>query len=244
MRRVCTVLARAGSVGVPGKNVRMLGGIPLIAHSIRHARKSEVFDTLVVSTDDPEVRRIAEDEGVDLIVSRPPEMATATAGKLPAIRHAVAEAEKSIRGRFDIVVDIQPTSPLRLPEDILAAVALLESQGTDVNVVTGCKSRKSPYFDLVEMGTDSSVRLVAQAPNPLLRRQDAPATFDLNGAVYVWWRDCLQTAEYAIAERTLLHVMPPERSVDIDTEMDFALAEVLYMRRLIGIEGMSRGVES
>lgn len=234
MRRVCTVLARAGSVGVPGKNVRLLGDMPLIVHSIRHARATGLFDALVVSTDDPEVRRITKDEGVDLIVSRPSEMATSTAGKLPAIRHAVAEAEKSIGGRFDIVVDIQPTSPLRLPEDILAAVSLLEAQSKDVNVVTGCKSHKSPYFDLVEMGTDSSVRLVARVPQPLLRRQDAPATFDLNGAVYVWWRDCLETAESAIAERTLLHLMPPERSVDIDTEMDFIIAEVLYERRLKG----------
>ena len=239
MRRVCTILARAGSVGVPGKNVRLLGGIPLIMHSIRHARATELFDTVVVSTDDPEVRRIAEDEGIDLIVSRPPDMATSTAGKLPAIRHAVAEAERAFGRQFDIVVDIQPTSPLRLPEDILAAVKLLESQGRDVNVVTGCKSHKSPYFDLVEAGTELFVRLVAPVPRALLRRQDAPATFDLNGAVYVWWRERLETVESAIAEYTLLHAMPPERSVDIDTEMDFALAEVLYERSLSGSEDVS-----
>ena len=243
MRRVCTVLARAGSVGVPGKNVRLLGGVPLIMHSIRQARATGLFDVVVVSTDDPEVRRIAEDEGVDVIVSRPPEMATSTAGKLPAIRHAVAEVEKAIGGQFDIVVDIQPTSPLRLPEDILAAVTLLESQDVDVNVVTGCKSHKSPYFDLVEVGTESFVRLVAHVPHALLRRQDAPATFDLNGAVYVWWRQRLETVESVITEYTLLHAMPPDRSVDIDTEMDFALAEVLYERRMSGADDVSRGGE-
>ena len=244
MRRVCTVLARAGSVGVPGKNVRMLGGMPLIVHSIRHARATELFDAIVVSTDDPEVRRIGEDEGVDVIVSRPSEMATSTAGKLPAIRHAVAQAELTTGEKFDIVADLQPTSPLRLPEDILAAVALLEAQRKDVNVVTGCKSQKSPYFDLVEMGTDSFVTLVAHVPHRLLRRQDAPDAFDLNGAVYVWWRDCLETAESAIRERTLLHLMPPERSVDIDTEIDFVLAEVLYARRLKGSGSAPRGGES
>jgi CMP-N,N'-diacetyllegionaminic acid synthase len=244
MRRVCTVLARAGSVGVPGKNVRLLGGVPLIVHSIRHARATGLFDAVVVSTDDPKVRQIAEDEGVDLIVSRPPGMATSTAGKLPSIRHAVAEAESATGRQFDIVVDIQPTSPLRIPEDILAAVRLLESQDRDVNVVTGCKSHKSPYFDLVEEGTESFVRPVAPVPRALLRRQDAPATFDLNGAVYVWWRERLETVESAIAEYTLLHAMPPERSVDIDTEMDFALAELLYERSLCRSEGVSCKDES
>jgi spore coat polysaccharide biosynthesis protein SpsF (cytidylyltransferase family) len=75
MRRVCTVLARAGSVGVPGKNVRLLGGVPLIVHSIRHARATGLFDAVVVSTDDPEARRIAEDAGVDLVIERPAELA-------------------------------------------------------------------------------------------------------------------------------------------------------------------------
>lgn len=244
MRRVCTILGRAGSVGVPGKNVRLLGGMPLIVHSIRHARETGLFDAVVVSTDDPEVARIAEDEAVDLIVSRPPEMATSTAGKLPAIRHAVAEAERIVGQKFDIVVDIQPTSPLRLPEDIVAAVELLESKGKHVNVVTGCKSHKSPYFDLVEAGTESFVRLVATVPRALPRRQDAPATFDLNGAVYAWWRERLEKTESAIAEYTMIHVMPPERSIDIDTEVDFALAELLYERGLSHSEDASGEGES
>ena len=142
------------------------------------------------------------------------------------------------------MVYIQPTRPLRIPEDILAAVKLLESQDRHVNVVTGCKSHKSPYFDLVEEGTESFVRQVAPVPQALLRRQDAPATFDLNGAVYVWWRERLETVESAIAECTLLHAMPPERSVDIDTEMDFAIAELLYERNLSRSEEMSRKGES
>lgn len=135
MRRICTVLARAGSTGVPGKNTRLLGGIPLVAHSIRHARATGLFETLVVSTDDPEVRRIARQEGVDLVVDRPEALASATAGKVPAIVHAVETAERDLGRRFDVVVDLDVTSPLRVPEDVLAAVELLESDPHAANVI-------------------------------------------------------------------------------------------------------------
>ena len=150
MRRVCTVLARAGSVGVPGKNVRLLGGVPLIVHSIRHARVTGLFDAVVVSTDDPEARRIAEEAGVDLVIERPAELATATAGKVAAIVHAVEVAEATLGGRFDVVVDLDVTSPLRISDDVVAAVALLESDPDAANVITAAPARRSPYFNLVE----------------------------------------------------------------------------------------------
>ena len=230
MRRVCTILARAGSVGVPGKNVRDLAGIPLVAHSIRHARSSGLFSAVVVSTDDPKVIEIAQDERVDHVVHRPKELASDTSPKLPALQHAVENAESTLGERFAVVVDLQPTSPLRVPEDIHRVVEMLESGPRSHNVVTGCRSHKSPYFDVVQSDGDEFVRLVAPPgpDGPVVRRQDAPITYDLNGSIYGWWRDALMSAREVIGPRTRLCEMPAERSVDIDSKLDFRVAEFLH----------------
>ena len=228
MRRVCTVLARAGSVGVPGKNVRLLGGVPLIVHSIRHARAAGLFDAVVVSTDDPEVRRIAEDAGVDLVIERPAELATSTAGKVAAIVHAVEVAEATLGGRFDVVVDLDATSPLRIPDDVVAAVALLESDPDAANVITAAPARRSPYFNLVERSPDGVVQLARPTNPPVLRRQDAPDCFDMNASIYVWWRAILQVGLPVVNPGTRLHVMPEERSHDIDSELDWSIVTHLH----------------
>jgi len=241
MNRVCTILARQGSVGLPGKNIRLLGGAPLVSWSIRHAHATGLFGAVVVSTDDPLVREIALAENVDLVVTRPQELATSTASKIPGIRHAVAEAEATMGQTFDVVVDLQPTSPLRNHEDIHGAVQLLESEPRDVNVVTGCQSHKSPYFDIVEQGDQGFIALVAGAERRIVRRQDAPITYDLNGAVYVWWREHIENVESAISARTRLFLMPGERSVDIDSVLDFHFAEFLWERRDAASRDSSEG---
>ncbi len=228
MRRVCTVLARAGSVGVPGKNTRLLGGVPLTAHSIRHARVTGLFDAVIVSTDDPDVRRIAEAEQVDLVVTRPDELATSAAGKVPAIAHAVRVAEAELGRVFDVVVDLDVSSPLRNPDDIVAAVAVLESDSEATNVITAAAARRSPYFNLVERVPDGTVRLVRPSEPPILRRQDAPECFDMNASIYVWWRATLSAELPIVNPGTRLHVMPEERSHDVDSELDWTIVNFLY----------------
>jgi len=228
MRRVCTVLARAGSAGVPGKNIRLLGGVPLVAHSIRHARATGLFETLVVSSDDPEVRRIARDEDVDLVVDRPKALASATAGKVPAIVHAVEAAERELGRMFNIVVDLDVTSPLRVPEDVVAAVELLESDPDAANVITAAPARRSPYFNLIEQDEGGGVRLVRRLDPPIVRRQDAPACFDMNASVYVWKRAALSPDLPVVNDRTRLLVMPEERSHDVDSELDWSVVAHLY----------------
>ena len=232
MRRICTVLARAGSAGVPGKNTRLLGGVPLVAHSIRHARATGLFETIVVSTDDPEVRRIAAEEAVDLIVARPDELASATAGKVPAIVHAVEVTEAELGVRFGLVVDLDVTSPLRVPEDVAAAVALLEGDPVASNVITAAPARRSPYFNLVERGPDGGVSLVRRSDPPPLRRQDAPECFDMNASIYVWRRATLSPDLPVVNAGTRLHVMPEERSHDVDSELDWSIVTHLYALRL------------
>jgi CMP-N,N'-diacetyllegionaminic acid synthase len=184
-----------------------------------------------VSTDDPEVRRIAKDEQVDLVVARPSELATASAGKVPAIVHAVETAETELGRGFDVVVDLDVTSPLRTPEDILAAVALLEADPAAANVITAAPARRSPYFNLVERAPDGSIRLVRPSDPPILRRQDAPECFDMNASIYVWWRATLSADLPVVNPGTRLHVMPEERSHDVDSELDWSIVTHLHALR-------------
>jgi CMP-N,N'-diacetyllegionaminic acid synthase len=228
--RLCTICARGGSKGVPGKNTRELHGRPLVAHTILQARACGAFDTIAVSSDDEEVLRIGRELDVDVLVRRPEELASDVAGKPPAIAHAVHTAEAETGHRYDTLVDLDVTSPLRLPEDITAAVALLEASDA-VNVISAAPARRSPYFNLVEVDTDGFVQLSKPLPGGVGRRQDAPRTYDMNASIYVWRRDAFLAEPKVFYERTLLYEMPEERSVDVDSELDWLIVEHLFARR-------------
>jgi len=230
LRRICTVLARGGSKGLPGKNLRPLAGKPLIAHSIEQARAAGLFDAIAVSSDSLAILKVAEECGAHFAVRRPAAMATDTAAKLPAVQHCVAEVERLSGTIFDVVVDLDPTSPLRAPQDIVGAVRLMEERRVK-SVITGAVARKSPYFNLVERGEDGLVRLCKTLPAAVHRRQDGPACFDMNAAVYVWPRDVLMADARVFYDDTLLYEMPPERSHDIDSALDFEFVEFLMRRR-------------
>ena len=233
MSRICTVCARGDSKGVRNKNIRELAGKPLIAHSLGQARSSGLFELIAVSSDSPEILGIARSHGADLVVARPPELATDTAAKLPAIRHCVEQAETFAGKRFNVVVDLDATSPLRIPEDIRGAVELLETRDVS-NVITAAPARRSPYFNLVELREDGVVQLSKPLASAILRRQDSPPCFDMNASIYVWRRDALFDHPTVFAADTRLFVMPEERSIDVDSELDFEIVEHLMRKRAAG----------
>jgi len=226
MRRLCTICARGGSKGVKGKNVRLLCGKPLLAYSIEQARASGLFDCIAVSSDSDEILSVARQWGCNYMIKRPEELATDTAAKLPVIRHCVAEVERLAALSFDTLVDLDATAPLRTPEDICGAVALLEKSGTE-NVITGMPARRSPYFNLVELDEKQVVHLSKPLQFGVVRRQDAPQCFDMNASVYVWRRATLFDCATLFNPNTRLFVMPEERSIDIDSELDFKFVAFL-----------------
>jgi N-acylneuraminate cytidylyltransferase/CMP-N,N'-diacetyllegionaminic acid synthase len=230
MKRLCTVCARGGSKGVTGKNLRLLRGRPLLAFSLEQARASGLFDVIAVSSDAPAILAAARQFGADLTIVRPAELASDTAAKVPAIRHAVMAAEAHAQQRYDTLVDLDATAPLRTAEDIRAAVALLEQQGCR-SLITGTPARHSPYFNMVERRADGSVALCKSTEPPIVRRQDAPACFDMNASIYVWRRDAFLADPRVFYDDTLLYEMPAERSVDLDSELDLALIELIMQRR-------------
>lgn len=229
MKRICTICARGGSKGVKGKNLRTIGGLPLIAHSLRQARSSELFEIIAVSSDSAEILETAHAHGATHLVERPPGMATDTAAKLPVIRHCVEQAEAQTQLRFDTCVDLDATSPLRSMQDIREAVRLLEDNQAP-NVITAMPARRSPYFNMIELHEDGSVGLSKPVDKPFVRRQDAPKCFDMNASIYVWARETLMSQTGLFNRGTRLYVMPEERSIDIDSELDFLFVDFLLKR--------------
>ena len=231
MTLLCTICARGGSKGVVGKNARDLLGRPVLAWSIAQARETGLFDAIAFSSDSDALLDAALKAGADIAVRRPDEMATDTAPKLPAIRHCLEQAIAQTGKTPDIFVDLDVTSPLRLASDITGAVALLRESGCR-NVITGAPARRSPYFNLVEQRTDGSVGLSKSAEPPITRRQDAPRCFDMNASIYVWRVASFLERPAVFYPDTRLFEMPEERSIDIDSDLDFALVELLLRQRL------------
>ncbi len=231
MIRICSICARGGSKGVKNKNLRELLGKPLIAHSILQAKKSNLFDIIAVSSDSDDILQIANNYGVDYVVKRPDEMATDNAAKLPVIQHCVEQVEQLSGLKFDTIVDIDATSPLRIIEDFENAISLFEKHDTATNLITASPARRSPYFNLVEESKDGYVNLSKPLEKAIIRRQDAPKAYDMNASIYVWRRKAFFEAQSVFMENTILYVMPEERSQDIDSELDFEIVQYLAKKR-------------
>jgi CMP-N,N'-diacetyllegionaminic acid synthase len=222
MKTIATICARGGSVGVPGKNIKNLHGKPLIAHTIEQALSVKAIDAVYVSTDSPEIAEVARKYGAFVPYLRPAELATSNAAKVPVIQHLCDWVSQN-HGGFDRVVDLDPTSPLRTLADIEACLALLDSD-TDA-VITAFESEKNPYFNMVERKPDGNIGLVCSPAGLVVARQQAPHVYSMNASIYVWHRHTVSKGLWN--GRLKLHVMPRERSIDIDSPLDFAIVEML-----------------
>lgn len=230
MKKLCTICARGGSQGVKNKNIRIVAGKPLIAHTILQAQQSNIFDAIAVSSDSDEILAIAKEYSVDCLIERPAELATSHAAKLPVIQHAHTEAERQLNQIYDINVDLDTTSPLRTADDIINTVAVLKDR-TVTNVITGAPARRSPYFNLVELDDNGIAHLSKGEALKIIRRQDAPKAYDMNASIYVWWRDVLLNEDTLFLSGTHLYEMPEERSIDIDSPLDFDIVSYLMERK-------------
>lgn len=215
--------ARGGSKGVPRKNIRLIAGKPLIAWTIQEALKSRYIDRLIVSTDDHEIAEIARKLGCEVPFIRPAELSKDETPGIAPVLHAI----KTIPG-YDFVVLLQPTSPLRRHADIDCCIELCQSKKADT-CVSVCEPDKSPYwmFTINDLGRMERLPDSGQAA---ARRQDLPAVYALNGAVYVADIKTLSLTESLLTTNTVPYVMSKTTSIDIDTETDLAIATFLLER--------------
>jgi N-acylneuraminate cytidylyltransferase/CMP-N,N'-diacetyllegionaminic acid synthase len=236
MTLICTICARGGSKGLPGKNMRMIAGKPLIQWTIEEAQAAAIFDAIAVSSDDAATLEWADGHGCSGI-SRPAEMATDEAPKMGAIQHAAQTMEGFGWPPFDTIVDLDVSCPLRIPGDIILAVGMCEAKGPR-NVLSVSPARRSPYYNIVEMRGGKpeivSTKWGNSAPIPVTRRQDAPETYDCNGSILVWQRVGFFEAKDELTKGAEIYVMPRERAWDIDDELDFKIVEMLLKERAGG----------
>ena len=223
---LCTICARGGSKGVKNKNIKELNGKPLIAYTIEQAKDSNLFEHIVISTDSETIANIAKEYGAEIFFKRSFEMASDTAGKLDVIKDAFVRSEEYYNKTFDYLIDLDATAPLRSVEDIINSFNQFKENEND-NLITAMPSRRSPYINLVEQDKDGKVYLSKKLDNSIVRRQDAPKSYDMNASIYIWKRDIILNKNSLFLEKTGLYVMPEERSIDIDNELDFKFVEFL-----------------
>lgn len=221
------VFARGGSKGLPGKNIRPLGGVPLIGRSIQVARQVSRVQGVFVSTDDPDIARVAREFGAE-VIDRPARLATDDAPEWQAWKHAVHWVQ-SQRGPFDAFLSLPATSPLRAAQDVERCLDALTAAVDAVVCVT--PAARSPYFNMVRRGADGAVEVLLRSD--AVRRQDAGRdVFDLTTVAYATRPEFILSHPGLFAGRVTSVVVPRERAVDIDDAFDFAVAEAILGRDL------------
>jgi len=224
MEILAIIPARGGSKGLPRKNIRILRGKPLIAYSIEAALKSRYINRILVSTEDGEIAKISRRYGV-AVINRPEKLARDNSSVIDTVKHSLESLEKKGNYIPDIVVMLQPTSPLRTTRDIDNAIRLFSKKNCD-SVVSVCQLGHSPLWSVViKSGYLKPFFNWHHLSNK--RRQDLPKIYTINGAIYITTIKKLYKYNGFFNNKTIPYVMPPERSVDIDEEVDFKLAQLL-----------------
>ncbi len=221
MTYLAFIPARAGSKGIPHKNIRPLGGKPLIAWSIEQALAARRVDRVLVSTDGAEIALAAREHGAEVPFLRPPEISTDTASTEIAMLHAIGELENS-GYRPDFVVLLQPTSPIRFPGRIDAAITYLEEHGAD-SLVSTCE-----IHPFLWKNPENAMPCYDVQRRP--RRQDVPASerlYEENGSIYITRTDVLLRDSCRLGGKIVSFEMSAAESIDIDTAHDFALANAI-----------------
>ncbi|OAJ71043.1 acylneuraminate cytidylyltransferase [Methylobacillus sp. MM3] len=231
MNIVALICARGGSKGLPGKNIRPLAGMPLIAWSIRQAQAVPRISRVIVSTDSEEIAAVARKAGAEVPFMRPVELAQDNSPERSVWRHAL-EYLKANEGAYpDVLLVVPATAPLRLPEDLERCLDEF-AQGDVDTVITVAEPHRNPYFNMVKARADGGVELVIPPGDGILtRRQDAPDVYDMTTVAYVTAPDFVMRADTIFAGRVRAVRIPVERAVDIDTLMDFRVAECLLQYR-------------
>ncbi|WP_046216413.1 acylneuraminate cytidylyltransferase family protein [Paenibacillus wulumuqiensis] len=217
--------ARGGSKGLPGKNVAMLGGKPMIQHTIEAALNSECVAEVVVSTDSTKIAEVSLHAGAAVPFIRPAELATDEAKSIDVLIHAVHYYEQEQQRSFEYIMLLQPTSPLRTTKDIEQAFSIFQNHQAD-SLQSVTSSHTHPY--LLRTFTNEQLKPYLKEESSHLRRQELQDIYVLNGAIYIMNRSLLMDRYRIVGEHNCGYVMPKERSIDIDNELDLKFAQLIW----------------
>ncbi len=226
MKAIAFIFARGGSKGLPGKNIRPLGGKPLIAWSIEHALAVKRIERVIVSTDSEEIAAVARRYGAEVPFIRPVELARDDSPEWLAWRHALNYLSETAGALPEVMVSVPTTAPLRLPLDIDNCLDEYKKGDADI-VITVTDAHRSPYFNMVKTNADGTVGLVNPLQSAIARRQDAPVVYDMTTVCYVANSEFVMSHNATFEGRVKAVQVPVERAIDIDTLLDFQIAESL-----------------
>ena len=230
MKPICFIGARGGSKGVPGKNVRLLAGKPLISYTIKSSIKSKIFQSIIVSTEDNEIARIAKKYGAEVPFIRPKELATDNAGMDDVIIHGIKKL-RSLGYKFNILVNRDCTVPFIRNIDVAGSIKLLKKKKC-YGVYGVYKQHHNPYFNMMEPNSSGFLRFSKSLGKKIKSRQDAPMVYQLNGLFTVYVDKLLKHGKLYMT-KILPYEMPPETGLMIDTEFEFQIAEMIAQKKII-----------
>ena len=224
MKVLAIIPARMSSSRFPGKPLKKINGTPMVEIIYKSVMKNKSLSKVVVATCDKIIFNFIKSINGEVVM---------TSKKHTRASDRTAEAllkcEKKFKKKFDVIVDLDVTSPLRSVDDINNAVNLLNEQNAS-NVITGVPARRSPYFNMVELDNNGIARLSKPPKDKFFRRQDSPQCYDMNASIYVWNRKCLLESDSIWNEQTRLYLMS-EEVMDIDSLVDFEIVELLMNRK-------------
>lgn len=227
MKVVAFIFARGGSKGLPGKNIKKFAGKPLITWAIEHAKSVPAIQRVIVSTDCSEIAKVALQSGAEVPFMRPDDLSQDDSAEWLAWQHAIKYLMHQENYDFEVMVSVPVTAPLRIPSDISQCLDQYEEKKSDA-VITVTDAYRNPYFNMVTKTTCGFAKLAAETNTNIFRRQDAPEVFDMTTVCYVAnTRFVLENSRIFDGSVSFVKI-PIERSIDIDTELDFKIAEFLY----------------
>jgi CMP-N,N'-diacetyllegionaminic acid synthase len=239
MNFLITICARSGSKGIPGKNIKDLNGLPLIAYSINLAKKfdSEFGNvTIALSTDSEEIKQVAANYGLNTIYNRADFLSGDEAGKIEVIRDVLLFEEKQSNSRFDYVLDLDITSPLRNLEDLKKSYEIINANEQALTLFSVSPASRSPYFNMVEEKNNGFYAQVKKPEGTLLTRQSAPLVYDLNASFYFYKRSFFDLGyKGVITDRSLIYVIQ-HLCFDLDHLIDFEFLSYLLGNNKLDFE--------
>ena len=227
MKILGTICARGGSKGVKNKNIKNLVGKPLIGYTIEYLKKWGKTDRIVCSTDSEKIADIAKKYGAEVPFIRPKNLAMDNTPKLKVLHHLVKFCEKQDKTKYDIIVDLDPTAPLRKQKHLKEAFKKFNNSDAN-NLYSVSKTRRNPYFNMVELDEKGYAYLCKKSN--VIRRQDAKPVYGMNASIYIYNRDFLLKAATPQSKKTIVYEMPELSSIDIDKEIDFLFVEFLIKK--------------
>ncbi len=229
LKPICIIAARGGSKGVPNKNIRKLGNIPLIAHSIKNAISTNFFSSVIVSTDSIKIAEISKKYGAEIPFLRPKKLATDNVSMTDVLLHTITKLHK-LNYEFDTIVNRDCTVPFIDKKDIQGAIRAYYSKSC--NLVCGVyKQHHNPYFNMMEIIKENYIDFSKKLQIQISRRQNAPIVYQLNGLFVLNVENFLKTKKF-YSTKTVPYEISPEHGFMIDTEFEFQIAEMIAEKRI------------